>query len=1101
MAPARERGDDLGVTDHDRDAAPLTDASLSGPPPALAALVAMFVASGAAGLVYEVAWSRRLELTFGSTTHSIGTVLAAYMAGLGLGAWLLGRLADRPGSPARRYAALEAGIGLYGLVAPWLLDLVDAAFVAIAQAGGSPSVFTRAALGLLVLLPPTILMGGTLPVLVRPLLRSRADAGRAVGLLYGVNTLGAVLGACVAGLVLVPSIGMDDASRATGLVNLALAGVALALGPRLVPEVVAPRAHRAGDDAGEEAATAAPSLAATVDEARSPLDLRVATGAAFGCGAVALALEVAWSRAFGLLFGSTGHGFTLVLAATLLGIGLGSLVTARRDGAARPTDGLVRALLLLAAATLAFVLVYDRLPGVVFRFAQGVRSYEAVMAALFVGSAALLLPATVAMGVAFPLCVALGTPAARVGGRTLGGLYLANTLGAILGSLAGGFFLLPLVGTEGVLRLGAGIAAAGAAAVTLDGARRGLLTPRRGALFAALGAAGVLLAGLLPRWTPELLDAAPLRPRYDLPRDADPGLVDGELRRVGRDLVYARDGLNAYVTVRAVGADRVLHISGKPDASTTGDMPTQLMCAVAPLLAIPAPGRVLVVGVGSGAAVRVFADAARQVDVVEIEPAVLEAASLHFAAVNHGALARENVRVLVEDARTVLLASPDEGEGYDIISSEPTNPLVSGVANLFTREHHERVRRRLRPGGVCLQWIQLSLTDDDVARSMIRTFLEVFPVVEAWAGCSPDLLLMGSEAPIAHEPDRARALVARLPALQRDLWPMLRARSPDDLWGRFLVGDAALRELIGPGETLHDRLPVLEGRAARAAFVGGDARQVLRALWTRALGAPPGPPLRAALDPVRLRLAQLRAFEPRRLPAAELQPIFASLDGPEAALRLALEHHQAGPARLAALETAGRSWPDDLELALERALALVGAGRPDEAAALLPMIDAAAAGQPLAALHLLRAQLALGAPTPEADRAAAEALAGLDAVLPRPEDLARFRPALLRVVVGCAARTRAGLDGLARRLARDPSEGDAADALALGLLLRGEHAECAALLAERRTRGSGWTRAQRLLDIELRAATRDAGLGAALDAYLEDFPSEAQNARLAALRD
>lgn len=1080
----------------------MTDAAPTPPPAGRAAralvLAVLFFFSGAAGLVYQVAWSRRLELTFGSTTYSIGTVLAAYMAGLGLGAWAFGRLADRPGSPVRRYAALEAGIGVYGLLAPHVLDLIETLYVA---AGGQGGAVAKAGLGLLALLPPTVLMGGTLPVLVRGLIETRGDAQRATGLLYGVNTLGAVAGATLAGLVVVPWIGMDATSRATGVVNLALAGLALALGRRLAVDIPAPAGPLPAPAGPQPVLADLADLASTVgasqeDGARLRRVAALATTA--GCGAVALALEVAWSRAFGLALGSTGHGFTIVLAGTLLGIGAGSLLVARRGGAPdRPLAGLAAALLVLSASCYGFLLAYEHLLAFMFSAAQArALSYEGFLLLQLVVCGGMLLPATLAMGVAFPLAAELGTARVDGSGQALGRLYLANTLGSISGALGGAFLLVPLLGAEGVIRAGVGVTALGGVALVVLAHRRGVWVPPRSTTIGALGAALALAALAAPRWDPTILDAAPTRPRARAVATPDtpwePGEVWQELHRAGSVLLYAREGLNCYVTVRGSGRDRVLLLGGKPDASTIGDMPTQLMCGVVPFLARPDAKKVLVVGIGSGATARAAADfpGVERVDVVEIEEAVVEAARRYFAVVNEGVLDRPSTRVILEDARTVLLTAP-EAE-YDVIIGVPTNPWIAGVANLFTLEHYQHARRSLRPGGVYLQWMQLYLTSPWMSQAMLRTYLEAFPHVEVWCGTATDLLLVGSDRPIEHDLDAVRAAVEGNAGLSRDLWPRLRARGPDELFARFLVTGDELRPLVAGGEVLHDGVPRLEGRAARAMYEYLPSGQLLPQLWALAQArGSQWPPLSGPAPPgIDLRVAAARHLVEDAASRPAAQRLLEGVEGPEAATLRAQTLE--GAAALRELEAAYAAHPRDPQVLIELAWSLQ-----EEPARLTPLLAALEAQEAGGARrHLLRATSLNPSDPPQVARLVEEVRAGLAALLPR-EDARALRRRLLDVLVPAAATTPAPLALLDGLVEADADDTDALVVLARALLHAGQLERCLGtldVLAERHCmRDSLIVRYLRALVLY---SADDPGLDDALQRLLELFPGQVENPRI-----
>lgn len=1062
--------------------------------PARALLLALlFFCSGAAGLCYELAWSKRLELTFGSTSHSIGTVLAAYMAGLGLGAWLLGRWADRPGSPAARYALLEAGIGAWALLSPWVLDGIERLFVLLGGAGG---LFTKALLGLLAILPATLLMGGTLPVLARALVGRGAETQRAVGLLYGINTLGAVAGTLLAGLWLLERLGMDATSRLVGLVNLGLAAAALALGPRLAPRV--------------EPESLGPPPPAPDGAAARARRGQLALIATFGCGLVALSLEVAWTRALGLAFGSTGHGFTVMLAATLLGIGGGSLLAARvnRDERA-PLGGLVLALLLLGAATYGFLCLFPALPRLFFNVTQSrCLYYEQLVGLMFAVATLALLPATIALGLAFPICAQLGTPAARDAGERVGRMYLANTAGAILGSLLGAFAFVPWLGTEGVIRAGALLAGAGAACLALEARALAGWAPERARALAGLGVVIGGAALVRPAWSPAALDLGPTRLRGE-PIPTQPGWFEHAWRRGGSKLLFAADGLNAYVSVRSTGRSVSLLLGGKSDASTLADMPTQLLLGALPFTAHPQAEKVLVIGCGSGVTVRVASDFPQvtRVDLVEIEPAVIEAARRHFQSVNDGALERPEVRLIVDDARTHLLTG-DPTQPYDVIISEPTNPSIAGVATLFAREQYELAARLLAPEGVYLQWIQLYESDEWMARAMIRTFCQAFPHVDLFWSNPADLLVIGSRQPLRYDPAELRRLVGENPGLRRDLWPYLLVREPEELLSRYLLPGEVAAALVEDGELLHDRLPRLEARAARARYESRAPQALLTALWGAHLEgdwlAPPGVPEGALGERARtsLRVAFARELDGLRLDR-HLAQLLSGCEEPEAvAMRARVEPD---PLRRAALlDSALAAHPDSAPLLLERARLHVQRGEHDPARLALARLHLLP-GPRSATYYLLRLAVLDLRRADHAEEGIRLAEEGLAAVLPREQEM-ELRHQLLRSLAECAARAPRAVDVLAGLVEqRRWADEEAGLALVRALIVVDRPEDALATLDRLDEECTlGWALPSRLLRLQAwertpGPAAREA-LRAELGLLLRDFPDQAENPQVVRVR-
>ena len=677
------------------------------------ALGAVFLLSGGAGLVHEVVWARLLGHVFGATSLAVATVLAAFMGGLAIGSWWMGRrppMADR----RRLYAFLEVGIGLSALVLPFLLGLVEPFYAWIwREFQFSFAVFSvlRFFLAGALLLPPTIMMGATLPALADYLAGLR---GRRIGAewLYTLNLAGAALGAAAAGFVLMPTLGVWGTVVAGASLNIAIGALVLLL-PRLSePPRVGPRE-----------AVPRPSI----------LFLSVA----FGSGFLSLATQVAWTRVLVLIVGSTTYAFSAVLFVYLVALGVGSAWASRRGARTadvRPLLGLMQ--LLMAAAMLAAVYAVNRLP---FWYVQLLAFWQpaslagAVGLNVFVVFAILFLPVLFA-GTVLPLVLVGALPPSRRGtGAIVGMLYGVNTIGAILGAVVGGFVLVPLVGSAATL---AGVCVAGAGMGVLCSLADGRTSWR---MVASFGAGALVMVGALarPAWQPGPLNAGV----YEYKRMS---LIKAMLSGRDVDVIYHREGPTATVAVTQWRkGNRALSINGRPNASDhSADMPTQVMMASAPLLLAPRTQDVLVIGWGSGvSAGTALRWPIRRVTAIELEPAVIEASRL-FEHINYQALDDSRLRLYEDDARHMLLASEDT---YDVILSEPSHPWVTGVSNLFTREFFQLARARLRPDGVFAQWVQAYEISFETYRTILATFQSVFPeVVVLVPPGTQDCILVGS---------------------------------------------------------------------------------------------------------------------------------------------------------------------------------------------------------------------------------------------------------------------------------------------------------------------------------------------------------------------
>jgi spermidine synthase len=768
----------------------------------------LFFLSGATGLVYQLLWVRVLYQTFGSTIQSVTTVVAAYMGGLGLGAWLLGRFADRHPRPAALYGWLEVAIGVFGISSPLVLAGAHHAWLALAGAASlSPaaSITVRFGLAALVLIIPTTLMGGTLPVLTRAFIGGDREALKPeLGKLYGLNTLGAVAGTLATGFFLIEYVGIRHTLWLTAALNVLLGGAAVLLARRFPP---VPAATPMGSGPASS-----PSDASALR--RVALVLLAATAFA------GLLDEIAWTRVLILALGASTYAFTIILAVFLLGIGIGSALVARRSrspsdtaGSAAVAQGITALAAVLLVAFLsqlpAYIVSVFHIPGL---GAVGRLAHMALAVVAFV------LPPAIGMGMTFPLLADLAAP--RVGSRAsdVGRAYALNTVGSILGAVLTGFVLVTALGTDLTLRVGIvinGLAALTLALLAARGVFEGspqhkrLRIPLLGAT--GLGACALAAVVLVPRWGTELMDVAPAIYGRNL---KTPDEAKRFLRHAGSRQLAFREGRNATVSVWESYEGRALAVNGKVDASDVGDMDTQIMLGLLPAAARTGAASAFVIGFGSGTTVATLADVPgmRRVRVAEIEPAVLEM-SHFFHHVNRDPLSRPTVSAVVDDARSALQL---ENENFDVIVSEPSNPWVAGIATLYTPEFLRQARARLTPGGVFCQWVQLYELPIQVVAGIASNVQQVFPHVEVWMASPHDILVLGSEKPIAFDRQWLTSLIGPGAPLEEQAREWLAISEPEDFFGKFLLGPrgvAALRERAGPAHT--DDRPGLEYEAAR----------------------------------------------------------------------------------------------------------------------------------------------------------------------------------------------------------------------------------------------------------------------------------------------
>ena len=829
----------------------------------------IFVLSGAAGLVYELVWVRDLYEVFGSTIHSVTTVVAAYMGGLGLGAWLLGWRADALTRPARLYGVLELAIGLFGLASPWALRGVGAVYLDVARTL-APGLWMGTAIkfvfAFVVLLIPTFLMGGTLPVLTRAFAGDRSDELRGeLALFYGLNTVGGVAGCLLAGYVLIEFVGLRSSLLGTAAVNLALGAAALLLSR--VPEPAPPAPAPEGEpvftpDAG-------------------PATRCLATGFVAFTALASLLYEIAWTRALILVIGSSTYAFTTILACFLLGIGLGSLIAVGRGRA--PRDLLLRAAAVQGViAVLASLLFpfFRTLPVYVVATLQvPFVSVGELLALHALAVALVVIPPAIGMGYSFPLLAELASERVGATGREVGHAYLANTLGSIAGAVVTGFVLVHLIGSERTLIVGVVINVAAAASLAWWAWReRGAAGMPLGVerVPAALGALALVIALATPSWSGRLLDRAPaVYGRTRLDRE-DLGRY---LRGYGSEQLLFKEGWNSAVSVWRDGNQSWLKVNGKVDASSVADMDTQVSLGLLPALAQGRPRRAFVVGFGSGATTRTIADVpgVARIDVAEIERTVLRASG-DFRDVNRDVLADARVHVIEDDARSALMLADS---AYDLIVSEPSNPWIAGVASLFTRDYFEVVGRRLAPGGVFCQWLQMYRVTPGVVAVVVANLRAVFPHVEIWFSNSSDLVVLGSRRPVRWS---GAAIAGALRPGTRTADAMrawLRVEEPAQLVGHFLLGPRGVAALAHGAPFEHtDDHPALEFEAARSLLSGISSEAVFDSLL--ALKAAVGDSL-PALDDWSARPGAWRAGYAAALPDDNAE----ALRSAEAAVRAA----------------------------------------------------------------------------------------------------------------------------------------------------------------------------------------------------------------------
>ena len=712
---------------------------------------ALVFGSGLCALLYQTTWLREFRLVFGSSTAASAAVIGIFMGGLGLGSALLGQRAETTPRPLAFYARLEFGIAASAALTPTLICLVRAAYIACGGTfalGIFAGTCARLVLAALVLGTPTLLMGGTLPAMARFAVSETDQNRRGLALLYGMNTLGAVAGAITGTFVLLESLGDHATLYFSCLLNASVAATAWLIARRESPQ------ENLGIAPNE------PELVLTNRrtgrQAAAPIPLLL--GFAALTGFVFLLMELVWYRMLSPILGGTAFTFGLILAVALLGIGGGGVAYSLAASRGRPTLNAFACTCALEALGLAIPY------GLGDRIAVSAMLLQPLATIGFHGRvigwlalcAIVVFPAAFVAGIQFPLLLGLlGKGRTGVGSQT-GAAYAWNTAGAIAGSIAGGFGLIPVFSATGTWRLV--IVLLAACAVLVVFAERGnsakplRALPALGALVAAIFIL-IFTDGPTAAWRHGQLDRMK---KFSASRNE----IRDLLHSLRRDILWQTDGVESSIGISKTNALAFV-VNGKCDGNVKSDAGTQVMVGLLGALAHPDPKRAAVIGLGTGSTAGWLAAApsVERVDVMELEPVIKKFAA-QCAPVNHDALANPKLNLIFGDARELLLTRRDK---YDLIVSEPSNPYRAGIAALFTRDFYESVAAKLNRRGLFAQWLQAYDVDLRTVRIFYATFGAVFPHVETWQTQTGDLLLIGAQSPIVRDFATLRDRVAEEP--------------------------------------------------------------------------------------------------------------------------------------------------------------------------------------------------------------------------------------------------------------------------------------------------------------------------------------------------
>jgi spermidine synthase len=694
----------------------------------LSLLLVLFVGSGCAALIYEIVWFQLIQLVIGSSAVSLGVLLGTFMGGMCLGSLLLPRFISPERHPLLVYAALEAGIGILGMLVLVLVPLVGGAYTS-ASGSGLVGVLTRGIVCAICLLPPTLLMGATLPAIAR-WVETTPTGVSWLGFFYGSNIAGAVFGCLLAGFYLLRVHDMATTTMVAVAVNFGVAGIGYVLSKRAPhrPAVQASRDSTLPTDDGVKFIYVAIALS----------------------GLSALGAEVVWTRLLSLMLGASVYTFSIILAVFLIGLGFGSSAgsVAARSNRPRVALGWCQLLLTVAVAWAAYMMSRS-LPYWPINPSLSPSPWITFQIDL-VRCAVAVLPAAFLWGASFPLAIAAVMGPGQDAGALVGRVYAANTVGAIIGSAIFSVFLIPSIGTQQSERALIAIALASAIVVFGSIARaRSSESPakkdsRTGDELSGVGyaviAVGVLAAIVLTVAVPKIPDGLIAYGRFLPTYTTEPKYL------------YVGEGMNSSIAVseESSGA-RNFHVAGKVEASSLPqDMRLQRMLGQLSALLVKEPKSVLVVGFGAGVTAGSFTlhPGIKRIVICEIEPLIPQVVSTYFTKENYNVAKDPRVQIVYDDARHFILTTKEK---FDVITSDPIHPWVKGAATLYTKEYFELVKQHLNPGGVVTQWVPLYESSPDVVKSEVATFFGAFPDGTVWSndinGKGYDVVLAGHATP------------------------------------------------------------------------------------------------------------------------------------------------------------------------------------------------------------------------------------------------------------------------------------------------------------------------------------------------------------------
>jgi len=666
-------------------------------------------------------------------------VLATYMGGLAFGAFYFGKYADKVVNPIRLYGLLELGIGGYCLAYPFIINVVGELFIDVAsKLGGSSSqnglLVLKFLLSFGTLIIPTFLMGGTLPILIKYVCKNIADSGKDVAVLYFVNSFGAIIGTGLCGFYLIRVYGVENTVYFTGFFNILIGVIALVFSKRIEKTTISKVTATLNGTSNQEIFHTS--------------IVRMATIAALVSGFIAMLYELAWIRLLSNILGSTTYSFTLMLLAFISGIALGSFIVSL---IIKRIKNLVFFLTICQLGT-AFSMVlmlplYERLPYYLMKFSSSIgnspENFNSFLRLEFLFCFLIMLIPSLFSGMSLPVISRIANCGLQFLGKSIGGIFSINTLGSVLGALLTGLLFIPFLGVKMTLELG--VLLNGVLAIIILSNTNVSKKVKLGSSLTFV----VLVIGyklLFPSWNQNFLISGVFRLLNTEAVSSYAEFV--EQQNEGQKILWYKEGVNANVAIRESNFEGVIQktlvINGKADASSVADLQTQVLLGQIPLMLYPNRGNALVIGLGSGITCgSALRHPIKSLDVVEIAAEVVECNSF-FKEENYDFTKDPRVKIYIDDAITQLKINSKK---YDYIISEPSNPWIAGIGNLYTIDFFELCKKRMTKSGVLAQWFHTYDVNNDLFQLVVSTVCKVFPHVTIWKASDSDIIILASVKP------------------------------------------------------------------------------------------------------------------------------------------------------------------------------------------------------------------------------------------------------------------------------------------------------------------------------------------------------------------